>query len=131
MSISRNTFDPAKNYKRVRFHQDRDLLDSELNEAQDIAINEQKKLADLLYRDGAILGGLVPQVTGNVLTLSPGIVYIDGHVEQVAGATLAYDPAKTGGVDYVYVELLKYNYTHNQSSHEVATGLIIHPLREV
>ncbi|MEN6355561.1 MAG: DUF4815 domain-containing protein [Armatimonadota bacterium] len=116
MSISRNTFDPAKNYKRVRFHQDRDLLDSELNEVQDIAINEQKKLADLLYRDGAILGGLVPQVAGNVLTLSPGVVYIDGHVEQVSGATLAYDPAKTSGVDYVYVELLKYNYTHNQDS---------------
>ena len=36
MSISRDTFDPAKNYKRVRYHQDRDLLDSELNEQQDI-----------------------------------------------------------------------------------------------
>ena len=47
MSISRDTFDPAKNYKRVRYHQDRDLLDSELNEAQDIAIHERKKIADL------------------------------------------------------------------------------------
>lgn len=50
MSISRNTFDSAKNYKRVRYHQDRDLLDSELNEQQDITINEQKKIADLLFR---------------------------------------------------------------------------------
>jgi len=116
MSISRNTFDPAKNYKRVRYHQDRDLLDSELNEQQDITISERKKLADLLFREGAIIGGLVPQVAANVVTLSVGVVYIDGHIEQVPGATLTYDPAKTDGVDYVYVELLKYNYTHNQDA---------------
>ena len=102
MSISRDTFDPAKNYKRVRYHQDRDLLDSELNEAQDIVINERKKIADLLFREGAIIGGLVPQVASNVLTLSVGVVYIDGHIEQVPGAVLTYDPAKTEGVDYVY-----------------------------
>jgi len=116
MSISRDTFDPAKNYKRVRYHQDRDLLDSELNEQQDIAIRERKKLADLLFKEGAIIGGLVPQVAGNVVMLSVGVVYIDGHIEQVPGATLTYDPAKTSGVDYVYVELLKYNYTHNQDA---------------
>jgi len=40
MSISRETFDPAKNYKRVRYHQDRDLLDSELNAQQDIINHE-------------------------------------------------------------------------------------------
>ncbi|MDM7999861.1 MAG: DUF4815 domain-containing protein, partial [Dehalococcoidia bacterium] len=124
MSISRDTFDPAKNYKRVRYHQDRDLLDSELNEQQDIAIHERRKLADLLFKEGAIIGGLVPQVAGNVVTLSVGVVYIDGHIEQVPGATLTYDPAKTSGVDYVYVELLKYNYTQNQDSELVnpATG---------
>jgi hypothetical protein len=116
LSISRDTFDPAKNYKRVRYHQDRDLLDSELNEQQDIAIRERKKLADLLFKEGAIIGGLVPQVAGNVVMLSVGVVYIDGHIEQVPGATLTYDPAKTSGVDYVYVELLKYNYTHNQDA---------------
>jgi len=116
MSVSRDTFDPAKNYKRVRYHQDRDLLDSELNEAQDIVINERKKIADLLFREGAIIGGLVPQVAGNVVTLSVGVVYIDGHIEQVPGAVLTYDPAKTEGVDYVYVELLKYNYTHNHDA---------------
>lgn len=51
MSISRDTFDPAKNYKRVRYHQDRDLLDSELNEQQDIINNERRKLADILFKE--------------------------------------------------------------------------------
>ncbi|MCL5105057.1 MAG: DUF4815 domain-containing protein, partial [Armatimonadetes bacterium] len=116
MSISRNTFDPAKNYKRVRYHQDRDLLDSELNEQQDLAIHERKKIADLLFREGAIIGGLVVQIANNVLTLSTGVIYTDGHIETVPGAVLTYDPAKTSGVDYVYVELLKYNYGHNQDA---------------
>jgi hypothetical protein len=46
MSISRETFDPTKNYKRIRYHQDRDLLDSELNEQQDIINLERRKIAD-------------------------------------------------------------------------------------
>jgi len=48
MSISRETFDPTKNYKRIRYHQDRDLLDSELNEQQDIINLERRKIADIL-----------------------------------------------------------------------------------
>ncbi len=116
MTISRNTFDPTKNYKRVRYHQDRDLLDSELNEAQDIVINEHKKVADLLFKEGAIISGLVVTVAGNVVTVSAGVTYIDGHIESVPGAVLTYDPAKTSGVDYVYVELLKSNYGYNQDA---------------
>lgn len=116
MTISRDTFDADKNYKRVRYHQDRDLLDSELNEQQDIVINEQKKIADLLFKEGAVIGGLVPQVADNILVLNIGVIYIDGHIEQVPGATLTYDPANTDGVDYVYVELLKYNYGYNQDA---------------
>jgi hypothetical protein len=116
MSISRDTFDPAKNYKRVRYHQDRDLLDSELNEQQDIVINEQKRVADLLFKEGAIISGLLVSVAGNVVTVSTGITYIDGHIESIPGAALTYDPAKTSGFDYVYVELLKYNYGYNQDA---------------
>jgi hypothetical protein len=36
VTISRNTYDPSKKYHRIQFHQDRDLLDSELNELQDL-----------------------------------------------------------------------------------------------
>lgn len=48
MSISRDTFDPSKGYKRLRFHQRRDLLDSELNEQQDITLHERRQLFDVL-----------------------------------------------------------------------------------
>lgn len=124
MTISRETFDPARNYKRVRYHQDRDLLDSELNEQQDIVIHEQRKVADLLFKEGAIISGLLVSAAGSTLTISAGVVYVDGHIEVVPGAALSYDPAKTSGVDYVYVELLKYNYGNNQDAGLVnpATG---------
>ncbi|HQM99402.1 MAG TPA: DUF4815 domain-containing protein, partial [Bacteroidales bacterium] len=114
MSISRETFDPTKNYKRIRYHQDRDLLDSELNEQQDIINLERRKIADILFKEGSIIMGLEVSAAANVLTLAPGVVYIDGHLEQVSGATLTYDPATTSGADYVYVELLKYNYGYTQ-----------------
>jgi hypothetical protein len=116
MTISRDTFDPSRNYKRVRYHQDRDLLDSELNEQQDIVINEQKKVADLLFKEGAIISGLLVSVASNVVTISSGVTYIDGHIETIPGAVLTYDPAKSSGFDYVYVELLKYNYGYNQDA---------------
>ncbi len=116
MSISRDTFDPTKNYKQIRYHQDRDLLDSELNEQQEIINLERKKIADMLFKEGAVISGLGVSVTDNVPTVAEGIVYFDGYLEQVPGAVLTYDPAKTSGVDYVYVELLKYNYGYNQDA---------------
>ncbi len=116
MSISRETFDPDKNYKMVRYHQDRDLLDSELNEQQAIIAHEQRQLADMLFKEGAVISGLGVSVTDNVVTIAEGVIYIDGHLEKVPGAVLTYDPAKTSGVDYIYIELLKYNYSHNQDA---------------
>ena len=113
MSISRNTFDPNKNYKKVVYHEDRTLLDSELNEQQDIAREQVKRLADALFREGAVLSGLEAARANNVLQVAPGRVYVDGCIEDVPGATLAYDAAKQTGADYVYVELLKYRYTYN------------------
>ena len=52
----------------------------------------------------------------NVLTVAEGLVYIDGCLERVPGAVLTYDLAKTSGADYVYVELLKYNYGYNHDA---------------
>ena len=77
---------------------------------------ERRKIADILFKEGSILSGLEVTAAANVLTLSPGVVYIDGHIEQVAGAVLTYDPATTSGADYVYVELLKYNYGYTQDA---------------
>jgi len=121
MAVSRNTFDPNKNYKKVVYHEDRTLLDSELNEQQDIAREQVKRLADALFREGAILSGLTVTRTNNVLQVAAGRVYVEGCIENVSGATLTYDAAKHTGADYVYLELLKYNYTYNHD------GILVNP----
>ena len=122
MSISRNTFDPDKNYKRERYHQDRDLLDSELNEQQDILTHEQRKITDTLLQEGAIISGFVVTMDGNELTIADGVVFIEGYLETVPGAVLVYDSSL--GPHYVYVELIKYNYGKDQDEGLVnpATG---------
>ena len=116
MSISRETFDAEKNYKRVRYHQDRDLLDSELNEQQDILHDERRKIADRLFKEGAVIQGLAVSVQDHVLTVGEGFVYIDGSIEKVPGAVLTHDQAVPSGADYVYLERLKYDYGSNHDA---------------
>ena len=95
MTISRDTFDPTKNYKKVVIHQDRDGLDSEMTELQDIINADRRRIADLVLQQGAIISGLGVVVAGNVLVVESGQVYLEGRVESVPGATLTYDPAGT------------------------------------
>lgn len=124
MSISRNTFDPAKQYRRIRYHQRRDLLDSELNEQQEIALYRQRQLFDVLYAQGAIADGLVPTVAGADVMVTDGHVYLEGHLVPVSGATLHYDPAQNTGTVYVWVELMRLvvDAIHDTSLVSPATG---------
>ncbi len=109
MVISRDSFDPAKRYRRIRFHEDRQLLDSELNELQEIQDLERTKLVGQVFGEGAIVQGCAAAVGGtsqHVLTIAPGLVCIAGHIEPVPAAQLEYDPGKTAGEDLVFAELL-------------------------
>ncbi len=91
-------------------------MDSELNELQAVSRHERTKFTDVIFKQGAIIAGLSITKTGNVLDVAPGVVYIQGSIEAVPGATLVFDPAKTSGYDYVWVELLTYNYGYNQDA---------------
>jgi microcystin-dependent protein len=82
------TFDPTKGYKRIWYREDRDLLDGELNEAQEIAIHERTALMGRLFAPGSILTGLAGTVNGDAVTLAAGTVYLDGHAVSVPGAVL-------------------------------------------
>jgi len=108
MSISRNTFDPTKSYKRVRFHEDRDLLDSELNELQEMTLHDRQLLWDRIFTPGSILQGLVGTVNGTQVIFTGGSVYLDGHPVSVPGATLSFpDP----GEHTIYVDVFRREIT--------------------
>ena len=83
-----------------------------------------REIGDQLFKEGAVISGCVPTVTDNVLVIEPGTIYVDGHLENVPGATLTYAPEKNSGADYVYLELLKYNigYTMDAALVNPATG---------
>ena len=108
MTISRNTFDPTKNYKRLRFHEDRDLLDSELNELQEIGLQDQQLILDRLFTQGSILQGLTGTVNGTEVQFVDGVVYLDGHPVRVPGATLSFpDP----GIQTIWVDVFRREIT--------------------
>jgi microcystin-dependent protein len=102
MSISQDTFDVTKQYKRVRFHEDRDLLDSELNELQEIAIHERHTLLDHVFVQGAILSGLAATPNDDQVAFAAGEIYVDGHVVAVSATTLTFEGA---GVHSVWLDV--------------------------
>jgi len=108
MTISRHTFDPTKCYKRVRFHEDRDLLDAELNELQEIAAYDRQLFWDRIFVPGSILQGLDGTVNGTEVNFTLGVVYLDGHPVSVPGATLSFpDP----GAHAIYVDVFRRDVT--------------------
>ena len=91
---SKDPFDPAKGYSRVRFLGDRDLQDMELNEAQQLQDHARKAALDTLFARDAIIreaGGTIGpanqgQKIGNVTVASSGVY--QGFATQVYTLTV-------------------------------------------
>jgi len=104
MVIIGDNFDATKGYKRIRFREDRDLLDTELNELQEIAIYERRELLDRVYAPGTILEGLTATGNGEALEITDGLIYLDGHAVSVPGAILACGET---GVQTIWVDVFR------------------------
>ena len=104
MVIIMDGFDAAKGYKRIGFREDRDLLDTELNELQEIAIHERTVLMDRLFAPGSIVDGLAGAVVGDMVTLDEGVVYLDGHAVSVPGAVFSYPDA---GLHTIWLDVFR------------------------
>jgi len=97
-------FDATKGYKRIAFREDRDLLDTELNELQEIAIHERTALMDRLFTPGSIVAGLDGIVNGDTVLLNAGMVYLDGHAVSVPEGTLEFaDP----GIHTIWLDVFR------------------------
>ncbi len=86
----RNTFDPVKGYQGLLFHSNRYLGAHELVHVQEIRRDQHQRLADTLYRDGALMPGggrvvLGEPVDGEIdVTLAGGRVYIRGAIHDLS-----------------------------------------------
>ncbi|MHB1458427.1 MAG: DUF4815 domain-containing protein, partial [Armatimonadota bacterium] len=106
--MSDTTFDATKNYKKVRYRADRDLLNTELNESQDIEIYERRVLLDKIFAQGTIISGLAGVVDEGNVTINDGIVYLDGCSVNVPGSILSFP---TPGEHLIYLDVFRREVT--------------------
>jgi hypothetical protein len=109
--MSDTTFDAAKSYKKICYRADRDLLNTELNEAQDIEMHDRKSLFNRIFSRGTIISELDGTVSGSDVTLTDGSVYLDGCSVSVSGATLSF-PAS--GDYIIYVDIFRRQITASE-----------------
>jgi len=109
--MSDSTFDAARNYKRLCYKEDRDLLNTELNEMQDLAAHDRTVILDRILAAGTILSGLDASAQDSNVTIEDGLVYIDGCAVGVSGATLSCaDP----GEHIIYVDVFRRDVTASE-----------------
>lgn len=96
-------FDADKEYEQHLFVAGRGLQSAELNEIQSMANNRLKRIADVMFENGAIIRDAslsVADLLGTEqcrATLDSGALYVDGAVRGVAPAV--FDLPKTGTVE--------------------------------
>ncbi|MHB0998535.1 MAG: DUF4815 domain-containing protein [Armatimonadota bacterium] len=106
--MGENTFDASKNYKKICYRADRDLLNTELNESQDIELHERRILLDKIFAPGTIIQGLIGTVDAGNVAISDGIVYLDGCAVNVPGTTLSF---AASGEYTIYVDVFRREIT--------------------
>lgn len=83
-----NRFNAADRYDELLFRSSRGLQSAELNEIQSIMSDRVQRIANVLFRDGAVVRGgsaVIDAVTGAV-QMEAGSVYVLGAVREVAAA---------------------------------------------
>jgi len=109
-----NTFDPKKGFQRMVYHYDRFHTANEANVEQDIEANRVKKIADVFWRDGALVSGgaivLGPIVDDKVeVRLDAALVYIRGAVHDIEARTFMVSAI---GAVFVGVRLRTFTMTY-------------------
>ena len=80
-----NRFDPAARYDGLLFRAGKGLQSAELNEAQATVIDRLKRIADAVFRDGAVIEGTPPVInlTTGLTTCPESKVYLRAAVRSV------------------------------------------------
>jgi hypothetical protein len=84
-----NRFNPSDRYDELLFRAAKGLQSAELNEIQATQFDRLKRIADVLFKDGAVIRNgqaIIDPVTG-VTQMEAGAIYVVGAVREVAAAT--------------------------------------------
>lgn len=97
-----NRFNTADRYDELLFRASKGLQSAELNEVQAILTDRIKKIANVLFIDGALVrdgGASIDQATGNV-SMGSGAVYVKGAVREIAAATFTIPTTGDVGIGF-------------------------------
>lgn len=108
-----NRFDSADRYEELLFRAGKGLQSAELNEIQSGLIDRLKRIADAVFKDGAVISGTPPTITGTSAACPLSLIYLRGAVREVAASTITIP---TTGLVRVGVYLLDEEITELQDA---------------
>jgi hypothetical protein len=106
-----NRFDAADRYDEILFRAGKHSQSAELNEVQSTLIDRLKRIADAVFKDGAVISGTPPTISGTTINCPLSLIYLRGAVRQVPARTFTI-PAT--GLVRVGVYLLEEEITEVQ-----------------
>lgn len=78
-----NRFDAADRYDELLFRAGKHSQSAELNEVQSTLIDRLKRIADAVFKDGAVISGTPPTISGTTIACPASLIYLRGAVRDV------------------------------------------------
>lgn len=82
-----NRFAAADRYDELLFRAGKGLQSAELNEVQSGLIDRLKRIADAVFKDGAVISGTPPTISGTTINCPLSLIYLRGAVREVSART--------------------------------------------
>jgi hypothetical protein len=83
-----NRFSAGDRYDELLFRAGKGLQSAELNEVQSTLIDRLKRIADAVFKDGAVISGTPPTINGTTAACPLSLIYLRGAMREVAAANL-------------------------------------------
>ena len=108
-----NRFDAADRYDEILFRAGKHSQSAELNEVQSTLIDRLKRIADAVFKDGAVISGTPPTISGTTINCPLSLIYLRGAVREIPARTFTI---ATTGLVRVGVYLLSEEITEVQDA---------------
>jgi Domain of unknown function (DUF4815) len=108
-----NRFDAADRYDELLFRAGKGLQSAELNEIQSTVVDRLKRIADAVFKDGAVISGTPPTISGANVSCLLSLIYLRGAVREVAARNFTIP---TTGLVRIGVYLLDEEITELQDA---------------
>lgn len=82
-----NRFDPALRYDEILVRARKGAQSAEINEIQSTLIDRLRRIADAVFRDGAVISGTPPTISGTTIACPASTIYLRGAVRSVPTRT--------------------------------------------